>query len=163
MFLEPVLKILSKRWTGLLNGFFSVPELLRIAFGVATLDCSSETSFSFGLGLITGFVNIADGEGPDPPTLRSHLTRDLAIVCFVLLDGDADGFGCCVLDGESSFGNLDPLPVCVPATKKNVAPAYAALPLPFENASCHWRPTARVMTVTSVRPRDATSLARSPA
>ena len=68
-----MLKILGERWASLLDGFFNLPKLLHFAFDGATVDSSSEPSFSFGLGLITGFVNIADGEGPDPPALRSHL------------------------------------------------------------------------------------------
>ncbi|HEY1754189.1 MAG TPA: hypothetical protein VGG72_02250 [Bryobacteraceae bacterium] len=161
MFLYPVVEILGERRASFLAGFCGLAELFGLSFHIAAFDCSLKPGFSFRLGLISGFLNVTQREGPDALAVRSDFTPDSAVVKFVFLDREPNRLGRRVLGWKSRLGNLDALAVRIPTAKKHVTPADAALPLLFENASCHLFPDARVMTVTSEGPAEATSLARS--
>jgi hypothetical protein len=119
---------------------------------VAARDGFAQRSLRFRRTVKSGFTRAVEPVGPDPPSSRSGLSRNPAGFGFVFFDGESDSFGGRVLGRISGLGNLDALPISVPTAEEYVAPAYASVPLPLENASSHSQPAARLMTVTSNSP-----------
>jgi hypothetical protein len=75
VFLYPVAEVLGERGASFLTGL-CLAELFGLSFYVPAFGGSLKPGFSFRLSLITAFLKVTQGEGPDALAMRSDFTPD---------------------------------------------------------------------------------------
>ena len=148
MFLEPVLEKFSEGRAGTIRVVFG----LLAFFSITSRNRRAQCSLGFNPILKSPLEDTVERIGIYSSPLGARFSGDSAGGRFVFVDSGSDGLGCGVFSGKSGFANLDSFPVCVPTAEEHVAPAYASVPFPFENAPSHLQPTADHMTLTSDSP-----------